>query len=342
MTDSPHIHVMLDSGAFSAWNSGKVIDLPGYCAYIQRNSEWLGSYVALDVINPQDPDAAAEQSFANLLYMRAQGLNPVPVYHAGEDVKWLHKMLDLGCDYIGLSASSLVKRGNVDDWYASAWGHLVNKEGLPIVKTHAFGEGRTDSLLRFPWHTSDSMTWIHFARVYGWIRSNSRSQPFNMLDFKTMDYAEKEEVAALLDNCGVSFEFFTLDPRSPEATILRSYLMLLFYKQEVVEIQAKRAKTYKPSGFFAPTLSTKPCYPEPTYAFHLGATTEPSAYPIFAKTDTRSCMISYFYLQNVSNKGPFPQLRDFVYNPRAVAQSNPVWNKYWQILEKYTDDRFRA
>ncbi len=35
--------------------------------------------------------------------MRSRGLNPIPVYHLGENISWLRKYIDEGCDYIGLS-----------------------------------------------------------------------------------------------------------------------------------------------------------------------------------------------------------------------------------------------
>jgi hypothetical protein len=42
-------------------------------------------------------------SYENCYYMRSQGLDPVPVFHAGEDYCWLERYLQRGCTDIGLA-----------------------------------------------------------------------------------------------------------------------------------------------------------------------------------------------------------------------------------------------
>ena len=119
--------LFVDSGAFSAWQIGKrSIDLHAYCNFIIQNKQQITCYANLDVIAPGDPEYAAKAGFDNLLYMRSKGLDPIPVFHVREDLDWLKRMLDLGCSYIGLSATSIDSKTAVDDWYELAWSLLVD------------------------------------------------------------------------------------------------------------------------------------------------------------------------------------------------------------------------
>ena len=84
------MNILLDSGAFSAWRLGKPINIDEYCDFVAANECWISRCFNLDVINPAAPEEAANASFANLLRMRKQGLNPIPVFHVGEDLSLIH------------------------------------------------------------------------------------------------------------------------------------------------------------------------------------------------------------------------------------------------------------
>ena len=114
MSQALRVKLMLDSGAFSAWRKGKPIDLREYCDFVKAHKDVIACCVALDVIDPSNPEYAARQSFDNWLYMRSVGIDARPVFHAREDLKWLDMMLDAGAHYIGLSASSIIDDGSVD------------------------------------------------------------------------------------------------------------------------------------------------------------------------------------------------------------------------------------
>src|SRR4051812_44347063 len=82
--------ILLDSGAYSAWTKGVVIDLPSYIQFIKKHRRMLAGYVNLDVIPGQDGrrphdreqiEAAARASYRNLQLMRDAGLTPIPVFH---------------------------------------------------------------------------------------------------------------------------------------------------------------------------------------------------------------------------------------------------------------------
>jgi len=72
------VELMVDSGAFTAWQSGRPIVLQEYIAFLKALPVRPHMYVALDVIG--DPVRTRQ----NYLEMRAQGLQPVPVWTRGD------------------------------------------------------------------------------------------------------------------------------------------------------------------------------------------------------------------------------------------------------------------
>ena len=163
--------IWLDSGAFSAWNVGREIDLEHYIAYIKANIEHIDYYVNLDVIpgsfgvvpSPAEVEASAEAGWANMLRMEAEGLKPIPVFHMGEQFKWLRRMVEHGCPYIGISPANDRTTDKKRLWLDRVFSEITDKAGLPVVKTHAFGVTAIELLIRYPWYSADSTTWIMAA-----------------------------------------------------------------------------------------------------------------------------------------------------------------------------------
>lgn len=158
----------LDSGAYSAWSRGTKIDLDEYCEFIKANIELIDVYASLDVIpgapgrpaSPKERDEAAEQSWANYSYMVEQGLSPLPVYHYGEDQRFLERMLDAKIPYIGIGGLVGVPSRNRQLWLDRVFERITDEAGQPIVKTHGFGMTAVPLIFRYPWYSIDSTTWI--------------------------------------------------------------------------------------------------------------------------------------------------------------------------------------
>ncbi len=74
----PRIEFLLDSGAFTAFNVGKTIELQDYIAWVHAWKPHLFGYMALDVL--QDPVATD----ANQQTMMTAGLVPIPVHHRSQ------------------------------------------------------------------------------------------------------------------------------------------------------------------------------------------------------------------------------------------------------------------
>lgn len=167
--------LLLDSGAYSAWTSRKEVDLDEYCIFIRDNIDHIDAYAALDVIpgvkgrtpTPEEVEESASKGWDNLLYMRdVWGLDPIPVLHQGESFKWLDRMLEAGCGYIGLSPRIMNPTPIKQQWLDSVWKRLVDADGRAIVKTHGFGMNALPLLFRYPWYTVDASTWVKRA-MYG-------------------------------------------------------------------------------------------------------------------------------------------------------------------------------
>lgn len=167
----PGMTLWLDSGAFSAWNSGTEIDLDHYIAFIKANIEHLDYYVNLDVIpgsfgvvpTAAEVEASAEASWQNMLLMEAEGLKPIPVFHMGEQFKWLRRMVEHGCEYIGISPANDRTTAAKRVWLDRVFHEITDAAGHPVVRTHAFGVTAIDLLIRYPWYSADSTTWIMIA-----------------------------------------------------------------------------------------------------------------------------------------------------------------------------------
>jgi len=112
------VSLFLDSGAFSLYskyynqtittgqknkNFGKYymdktfIDYRDqYILFIKENKKFIDHYANLDIIGD------ASKTYEMQKYLEKQGLSPLPVYHFGEDIKWLNKYIAEGYDYICL------------------------------------------------------------------------------------------------------------------------------------------------------------------------------------------------------------------------------------------------
>lgn len=161
----------LDSGAFSAWSRGAVIDLDEYCEFIRANIDRIDVYASLDVIpgKPGKPattkerDEAADQSWANFQYMVNEGLDPLPVYHYGEHTRHLDRILGAGVDYVGIGGLVGVSGPMRRAWLDRIFDRLTDAGGRPLVKTHGFGMTSVPLIFRYPWYSVDSATWIQIT-----------------------------------------------------------------------------------------------------------------------------------------------------------------------------------
>ena len=153
------LRVMLDSGAFTAFTAGVSISLQEYCDYVKAHAKYIYEYFVLDEIGD------ASGSLRNYNYMLDQGLNPIPVFHYGEDFSYLKHYMSL-TDYVslgGLAGSGEHKKRWLA-WMDLVWSqYLVREDGMPRVKVHGLGLASVDYIFRYPWYSIDSTSWLKLA-----------------------------------------------------------------------------------------------------------------------------------------------------------------------------------
>lgn len=164
----------VDSGAFS-WHTGKwrgTVD--DYIEYLNSIDGYFDVCAQLDTIpghfgqpkKPEDYVESAEKSWENFLYMRTKVKSydkVMPVYHMGEDVKYLKQMLEWRdedgkpLEYIGLSPANDRSKEDrmlfLDNMYK-----IIHASSNPNVKTHIYGFTSLDAMSKFPCYSADSIT----------------------------------------------------------------------------------------------------------------------------------------------------------------------------------------
>lgn len=151
----------MDSGAFSAWKSGRPVVLKEYMDYLTTHMAQIDFYASLDVIgNPQ-------ASWDNWCIMQDAGFNAMPAYHLGEPIEWLHKMVEAGADYIGLGGIASADKKTRFQFLNQCFKHYPDSTKIGF---HGFGVTDRQMLLDYPWRTVDSRQ-AHLLARFGAIDS---------------------------------------------------------------------------------------------------------------------------------------------------------------------------
>jgi hypothetical protein len=158
---TPIPKVFLDSGAWSAFNVGSEISLDEYIAFVHRNREVLWCYSNLDVMTS---DA---RTLANQTAMEAEGLEPVPVFHTGDDWRFLEAYVEA---YPFIALGKIIpytgSPKKIIPWLAKCFRVA---QGKSIY--HGFGCSNVSLLKLFPFFSSDSSAWggsYRYGRVPLW------------------------------------------------------------------------------------------------------------------------------------------------------------------------------
>lgn len=158
--------IMMDSGAFTAWNVGKPVQLRDLIAYNQKVLDLYGAFhdfvfISLDVIpgdrgrRPTSEELAKgiDQSKQNFLIMQQHFSNHkvLPVYHTGEERDLRDWYLDR-CDYMCLSMDQAMSERDRLGWAKRAHVAGVDFHGLAATGNRMVTE--------IGWHSVDSSSWV--------------------------------------------------------------------------------------------------------------------------------------------------------------------------------------
>lgn len=235
--------IMIDSGAYSLYQKykkeGKSLPDSELKKYVDDYIDFLNEYgeeffvfVGVDSVpNPLDVDQTfAQKTWDNYLYMYNK-LRPeirnklMPVFHFGEDFKWLDNMLEFihpdghHVEYVGL-AISLEDNKKVRIEWAQKCMSMIKKSSNPDVKTHAFGVGVKNVLEHINVTSTDATSWVMRAS-YGMIAIDDRAYFVSSVRKDMMDgshYSEynpayKEAVEKEIERRGFTVEQVASDAK---------------------------------------------------------------------------------------------------------------------------------
>lgn len=171
------VHLFLDSGAFSAWNQGVEVDLDAYIEFCLEHLDHLAVIANLDVIpgrpfqklTQADIDHSSRQGWTNYQKMLAAGIPKeklVHIFHQGEDLKWLKRIAG-SMPYIGLSPANDKTTSQKITFLDSCMPYVTDSKGMPTVKFHGFAVTSLKLMLRYPWYSVDSTSWVMTGRLGG-------------------------------------------------------------------------------------------------------------------------------------------------------------------------------
>ena len=140
---------VLDSGAFSAYNSGTEIDLQQFidkCLELMEIDPTLTEIFALDVVGDH------EASIKNCEEMWRQGVRAIPTYHLEEPTEAL---IHIAKNYEKIAVGGMTQlKGNTKLKFAEQCFSRVWPK-----KIHGFGVGNEKLIMALPWHSVDATNW---------------------------------------------------------------------------------------------------------------------------------------------------------------------------------------
>lgn len=219
-----NVKLMTDSGAFTAWSKGKEVNIDEYIQFIVDNIEVVDEerIVNLDIIlggrrfaTQEQFDEACKKGFDNYYYMKAKlkeklgrDIDPIHVFHQGENYVYLEKMLK-ECTYIGISPNNDNKDDVKERWLQECFE--IIKKINPNIKTHAFGVTSWQLLSKFPYTTADSSAWALTSAMgsiitpFGRVSiSEERADKPDFID--NLGMVQREGIIKYIESFGFSYQ----------------------------------------------------------------------------------------------------------------------------------------
>ncbi len=217
--------LFIDSGAYTAYTKGVIISVDAYIDYLNSITDRCTIFAQLDTIpgrygQPKTYDDklnAPRLSWQNYLYMRERLKEPlklIPIFHQGEDFKWLENMLEWTdsegrhIPYIGVSPAMDVPGIEV---FLDRSFDIIEKSSNPNVKTHAFGMTQLKLLETYPYTSADSTSWKLSAAMgsiytpYGQIYVSGRGKTDKKYILNQPKDAQ-QNLIAYIEECGYTFD----------------------------------------------------------------------------------------------------------------------------------------
>lgn len=221
-------HLLIDSGAFSAHTRDAEVDVDAYIEFLNRIDSYVHVCAQVDKIpgkfrkpkTRQELEEAPELSWQNYLYMRDKLNSPqklLPIFHQGEDYKWLHNILEWRdpktgqkVEYMGISpANDQPVKEKIK--FIEKCFNIINHSSNPDICTHAFGMTSLYVLEMYPFTSADSTSWLlngangSIMTKYGAVLLSSKSMN-NPAHIRMMPKAAQQEIQSYVESKGFTME----------------------------------------------------------------------------------------------------------------------------------------
>lgn len=130
--------------------------LDAYVEYVKEHKKKFEYYVTLDAMYD------AERTYQATRQLEKAGLHPMPVFHYGEDFKWLKKYMD-SYKYIGIGGIARGVGGPRRVAFLNKVFAITHPKGKDEFKLHGFGLTSTELMLMYPWYSVDSFSPLMLA-----------------------------------------------------------------------------------------------------------------------------------------------------------------------------------
>jgi hypothetical protein len=145
------VRLLVDSGAFTAFQKGMIIDIDEYCDFIKAFS--CERYFMLDVIGD------SKKTMDNLRYMYKKGLKPIPIFTRGADIKDVEEMYELS-DLVAMGGIA-IRGGNGPGYVKWCMENVIKGR-----KVHWLGWGDRDFLIQYKPRSYDIAS-VFFGSRFG-------------------------------------------------------------------------------------------------------------------------------------------------------------------------------
>jgi hypothetical protein len=172
--------VIIDSGAFTAWSTGKAIDPRDYAEWaLDFDKRWRHKMASLEFMN-LDVIGDQDASWRNQAILEGLGMTPLPIVTYGVDMAHLDRALR-DYDYIalgGLVPHSRDKK-KLQTWLDACFSRVMKykKETGILRRIHLLGITTDWVLKRYPCFSSDSSSWVSCLRFGGGAAAGIKQLP---------------------------------------------------------------------------------------------------------------------------------------------------------------------
>ena len=144
--------------------------------------------------------------------LESRGLWPIATIHGDDGLDWMERYIDAGHVYLAVGAGPRFKRtAKLLRYLDAIFDKAEKKHGNVLL--HGFGMTGLEILLRFPWYSVDSKSWL-MLRNFGRVLSplNGRLEEVSLFGCAVTDYPDLAEcmrqhgfdLQSMLPGCGSS------------------------------------------------------------------------------------------------------------------------------------------